>query len=99
MQEILTWEVSQARYFDPTFGGAVVPGQRNVIESSEELDGFDFIDGPRNYSPVVSSLRYQQRWGFEWRVDYDPLIGHISNDEINANYRWSKYFVASATTK
>ena len=93
VQEILTWEVSQARYFDPTFGGAVVAGQRNVIQSSEELDGFAFLNGPRNYSPVVSSLRYQQTWGFEWRLDYDPLLKHISNDEFNANFRWSKYFV------
>ena len=22
----LSWEVAQARYFDPTFGGAVIPG-------------------------------------------------------------------------
>ena len=94
VQEMFTWEVSQARYFDPTFGGAVVPGQRNVIQSSEELDGFDFIDGPRSYSPVVSSLRYAyNNWGLEYRVDYDPLFKHISNNEINTSYRWSKYFV------
>jgi LPS-assembly protein len=93
VSEILTWEVSQARYFDPTFGGAVVAGQRNVIESSEELDGFNFISGPRTYSPVVSSLRIQQRIGFEWRLDYDPLFHHITNSSFNADARWSKYFV------
>ena len=93
VQEVLTWEVSQARYFDPTFGGAVVPGQRNVIDSTEELDGFAFLDGPRRYSPVISSLRYQQTVGFEWRIDYDPLLKHISNSEFNANFRFSKYFV------
>ena len=31
VNEVLSWELSQARYFDPTFGGAVIPGQRNVI--------------------------------------------------------------------
>ena len=93
VRELLTWEVSQARYFDPTFGGAAVPGQRNVIQSSEELDGFAFIDGPRNYSPIVSSLRFQDKLGFEWKVDYDPLLKHISNNEINATMRFSNYFV------
>jgi LPS-assembly protein len=90
--EVFTWEVSQARYFDPTFGGAVIAGQRNVIESSEELDGFAFLNGPRNYSPVVSSLRFQHKLGFEWRVDYDPLLKHISNNSFNADIRFSKYF-------
>ena len=32
VEEIFTWELSQKRYFDPTFGGALIPGQRNVIE-------------------------------------------------------------------
>lgn len=94
VSEILTWEVSQARYFDPTFGGAVVAGQRNVIESSEELDGFDFLNGPRNYSPVVSSLRFQQRIGFEWRFDYDPLFHRITNSSFNTDIRWAKYYLS-----
>ncbi len=31
VNEVLSWEVAQSRYFDPTFGGAVIPGQRNVV--------------------------------------------------------------------
>lgn len=61
--EVLSWNLSQARYFDPTFGGAVIAGQRNVVASTEELDGFSFLNGPRNYSPVVSALRFQQKLG------------------------------------
>jgi LPS-assembly protein len=94
VNEVLSWEVSQSRYFDPTFGGAVVPGQRNVIESSAELDGFAFIDGPRNYSPIVSALRYQSPVNLEWRVDYDPLLKHISNSAFTADMRFSKFFVS-----
>ncbi len=95
VNEVLTWEVSQSRYFDPTFGGAVVAGQRNVVASSEELDGFAFLNGPRNYSPVVSSLRFQHRVGFEWRMDYDPLLGHVSNSAFNADVRFSRYFISA----
>ncbi|HEX8924846.1 MAG TPA: LPS assembly protein LptD, partial [Terriglobales bacterium] len=35
-REILTWEVKQRYYGDPTFGGAVVPGRRNVFTSTDE---------------------------------------------------------------
>jgi LPS-assembly protein len=94
VNEVLRWDLSQSRYFDPTFGGAVVAGQRNVVQSSEELDGFAFINGPRSYSPVVSALRFQQKIGVEWRMDYDPLLGHISNSAFSADVRFSKYFIS-----
>ena len=92
--EVLSWDLSQARYFDPTFGGAVIANQRNVVASTEELDGFSFLNGPRNYSPVVSALRFQEKLGMEWRVAYDPLLGHISNTVFSADYRFSKYLIS-----
>jgi LPS-assembly protein len=98
VNEVASWEVKQARYFDPTFGGAVIPGTRNVFESTEELDGFDFLDGPRNYSPVVSTIRFQHVVGFEWRLDYDPLLGRISNSSLSGNIRLSKYFFSLGHT-
>ena len=94
VNEVLTWDLAQSRYFDPTFGGAVIAGQRNVVQATEDLDGFAFLDGPRNYSPIVSALRFQQQIGFEWRVDYDPLLHHISNTVFSADYRFSKYFIS-----
>jgi LPS-assembly protein len=94
VNEVLSWEVSQSRYFDPTFGGAVVAGRRNVVETASDLTGFAFLDGPRNYSPIVSVLRVQQRIGVEWRADYDPLQGHIINSGFTADARFSQYFVS-----
>lgn len=94
VNEVLSWELSQARYFDPTFGGAVVAGRRNVVQSEADLTGFAFLDGPRNYSPIVSVLRIQQRIGLEWRTDYDPLRGGVTNSGLTADARWSKYFVS-----
>ena len=99
VNEVMSWELAQSRYFDPTFGGAVIPAQRNVIQSTEDLDGFDFLDGPRNYSPIVSVLRFQHVVGFEWRVDYDPLLGRISNSSFNGNIRLSKYFFSLGHTE
>jgi LPS-assembly protein len=94
VSEVLSWEVSQARYFDPTFGGAVIPGQRNVVESSIDLDGFAFLDGPRNYSPVVSAVRFTHVVSLDWRVDYDPLFKRITNSSLSADYRFSKYLIS-----
>lgn len=98
VNDVLTWEVSQSRYFDPTFGGAIIPGQRNVIESESELTGFAFIDRPRNYSPIVSTFRYQQRVGVEWRADYDPLFGRMTNSSVSLDTRFAKYFVSVGHT-
>ena len=92
-------EVAQSRYFNPTFGGAVIAGQYNVVEDSEELDGFAFLNGPRNYSPIVSALRFQHVVGFEWRVDYDPLLNRVTNTTFNGNVRLAnKYLFALGHT-
>lgn len=94
--EALSWQVSQERYFDPTFGGAAVEGRRNVVLSTAMLTGFSFLDGPRRYSPVVSVLRYNPRpaFGLEWRSDYDPLRRTVVNSGLTADGRISKYLVS-----
>jgi LPS-assembly protein len=58
------------------------------------LTGYSFLDGPRNYSPVVSALRVQQRIGLEWRTDYDPRLHQIVNSSLSADIRFSQYFVS-----
>jgi LPS-assembly protein len=94
--EVLSWQLWQRRYFDPTFGGAVVEGRRNVVLSAAELTGYAFLDGPRRYSPVVSALRLSPAPGFgvEWRADYDPLRGGFVNSGITGDARFSNYFLS-----
>jgi LPS-assembly protein len=96
VDEIFTWQLWQARYFDPTFGGALVPGQRNVFLSTADLSPYAFLVEPRSSSPVVSVLQMKPfgRLGFEWRADYDHRRGEITNSTISVDYRWSKYFVS-----
>ena len=31
-EELVTWKIAEKYFFDPTFGGALVPGQRNVFQ-------------------------------------------------------------------
>jgi LPS-assembly protein len=91
--DFLTWQLWYDRYFDPTFGGAVVPGQRNVVQAILDLTGYSFLDGYRHSSPVVNALRLQQgRMTLDWRVDYDPLVHRIINSSASVNWRLNKYF-------
>jgi LPS-assembly protein len=94
IDELLNWTVKQARYWNPTFGGAFVPGERNVVESTEDLTAFAFLGTPRNFSPVISDLRLSYlKFTAEWRADYDPVLGHIVASITNAGYRFSQYFI------
>ncbi|MGI9074884.1 MAG: LPS-assembly protein LptD [Bryobacteraceae bacterium] len=93
ISEILTWQVLQARYFDPTFGGAVVPNQRNVVLAEEEITPFTFLDGPRNYSPIVSLLRMNlfPVLALDWRADYDPVRHKFVDNSLSASIRHGQY--------
>ena len=101
VQEIFTWELAQKRYFDPTFGGALIPGRRNVFDSSANLTAYAFLVGPRNTSPVVSTLRVSPitGLGIDWQADYDPLFHRITNSALQIDYRWKQYFVAAGNNE
>lgn len=73
-EEFLDWTVAQKYFFDPTFGGALVPGQPNVLKTLDELTPFAFADEPRNFSPIVSDLRVEpgRRYDTEFILNYDP---------------------------
>jgi LPS-assembly protein len=103
VNEVFSWQLSQSRYFDPSFGGAVVaidpatgqPG-RNVVLSSLDLTGFAFLYGPRRYSPVISVLRANlpSGLGMEWRSDYDPLRRRPVNSVLQADWRHKIYSIS-----
>ena len=99
VNEVFTWELYQKRYFDPTFGGALIAGQRNVVFSGIDLTGFSFLDGPRNYSPVVSILRASPRpgVGIQWEADYDPLKHTFVNSIFSTDVRIKKYFISAGS--
>jgi LPS-assembly protein len=95
--EALTWQLWQRRYFDPTFGDAIVEGQRNVLLSGTQLTPYTFFDRPRSYSPIVSVLRTlpYPNVGVELRTDYDPLLGQVVNSSLTADARLGSYFVSA----
>ena len=45
--DFLSWKLVQDHYFDPTFGGALVTGQRNVFQALDSITPFAFAATPR----------------------------------------------------
>lgn len=93
VEDVVSWQVWYKRYFDPTFGGAIAPGQRNVVESSALLTGYAFLNGYRRQSPVVSVLRVQSRVGLEWRADFDPVRNAFVNSSVGVDARFGEFFM------
>ncbi len=78
--ELVSWRVAQKYYFDPTFGGALVSGQRNVFQALDSVTPFAFADSPRRFSPLVSNVRITPggRYDAEFRTDYDPVRSKLT---------------------
>jgi LPS-assembly protein len=97
-RELLRWEVKQKYFFDPTFGNAIVPGQRNVVTSSVDFAGIAFLTGPRRWSPVVSLLRLQPsaNTDVQWELDYDHTKGQINASTAFVDYRIGNIFIGGS---
>jgi len=95
VKEVATWEVTQKYFLDPTFGGALVTGQRNVFTTTEELTGIAFATEPRHLSPLVSRLRVAtgSHTDTEWDVDYDFQLGRINASTLLVNYNLGPFTV------
>jgi LPS-assembly protein len=97
VQEIFTWELMQKRYFNPTFGGALLAGQRNVLDATADVTAYSFLLGPRTYSPVASIIRANPVGGitFQWMADYDPLYHRIVDTSVDVGYTFKKNWHAN----
>lgn len=89
----LRWQVAQKYFFEPDFGGAVTPYTRNVLDTTLDLTGVAFLFAPRNYSPVISRLRWQSTSStdVEWDVDYDTKRGRLDASNLFAGYHKGNY--------
>ena len=78
-QELISWRFVQKHYFDPTFGGAIVNGQRNVFQALDSISPFAFAFGPRNWSPIVSDFKITPggHYDLEQILQYDPQIERL----------------------
>jgi LPS-assembly protein len=77
--EFLSVRIGQKYFFDPTFGGALVPGQRNVFFPLNTLTAFAFEDAYRRFSPIITRVRFTPatRYEADFRMDYDQQAHKI----------------------
>ena len=92
VREVVTWELAQKYFLDPTFGGALIPGQRNVFTTTADLTGIAFLTEPRHLSPLISRLRVEtsERTDAEWDLDYDFQTNTTNASTLLANYHIGK---------
>jgi LPS-assembly protein len=87
-REWATWEIAQEYFIDPNFGGALIPGRRNVFDATLQLMAPTFLTSPRNLAPVVSRIRFEaiDNLRIQWDLAYDTIAGDIAADNVFAGY-------------
>ena len=78
--DFLSWQLVQKHYFDSTFGGAIVTGQRNVFQALDSITPFAFAASPRNWSPIVSDVKLTPggRYDAESIIEYDNQLSKVT---------------------
>jgi len=91
-REWASWQIAQKYFFNPSFGGAIIPGRRNLSDATLDLTGIAFLTDARNLSPLVSRLRFEavNNLRIEWDMDYDPKAGRLAGDNIFAGYSYGR---------
>lgn len=94
-REVVTWELAQKYFVDPTFGGALVPGTRNVFTSTVDLTGIAWLTQPTHLSPLISRLRIETttHTDIEWDMDYAFNPAHLSASTVLANYHFGPFTI------
>ena len=97
-REIVTWELAQKYFVDPTFGGAVVDGKRNVFTTTVAFAGIAFLTRPELFSPLVSRLRIRASTNLDaqWEFDYDTVNGRVNASTALVNYHLGDYFIGGS---
>ena len=94
MREVITWELAQKYFIDPTFfGGALVPGQSNVFTTTVDFTGIAFLNELRqavapHLPPEISMPT--SRTEAEWDLDYDFKNSRINASTVFVNYRFRR---------
>jgi len=94
-REIVSWEIGQKYFFDPTFGNALVAGERNVFTTTADFTGIAFLASERRFAPIISRLRIETspRTNTEWDLDYDTKTGQINSSMALVNYHYGPFTI------
>ena len=77
--EALTITVRGKYFFDPYFGGALIPGRRNQFYPIDTFSGFTYGAVPRKLSPLNIDVRYRpsEHLFADFRTDLDTHGGGL----------------------
>jgi LPS-assembly protein len=91
-REWASWQIAEKFFIDPNFGGALLPGRRNVFDTTLDLSGVAFLTSPRTVAPLTSRMRFEaiDNLRIEWDLDYDPKAGRLGADNLFAGYSWGR---------
>lgn len=91
-REWASWEIAQEYFIDPKFGGALIPGRRNVFDATLDLMAPTFLTSSRNIAPIDSRMRFEaiNNLRVEWDVDYDTIAGNFAANNLFAGYSFGR---------
>ncbi|HXU39166.1 MAG TPA: putative LPS assembly protein LptD [Blastocatellia bacterium] len=95
--EVLTVRVAQKYFFDRSFGGALIPGQRNQFYPINTLSGFTFGGVARSFSPINVAARYRPLSSVfaDLRMDVGTDDGIVRDVTIGGGVRTDKLSVSA----
>jgi LPS-assembly protein len=96
--EALTITIRGKYFFDPFFGGALIPGRRNQFDPIDTFSGFSYGAVPRRFSPVNVDVRYRpsQHLFADFRTDLDTHGGGMR--AMSATFGLSRNLVQAFST-
>jgi LPS-assembly protein len=91
-REWATWEIAQEYFIDPNFGGALIPGRRNVFDATLDLMAPTFLTSARNIAPITSRIRFEaiDNLRIQWDLAYDTIAGELAADNVFAGYSFGR---------
>lgn len=91
-REWASWRIAQEYFIDPNFGGALIPGRRNVFDATLDLMAPTFLTSPRNIAPIDSRIRFEaiDNLRVEWDLDYDTIAGNFAANNLFAGYSFGR---------
>ncbi len=93
--QLLSWQLTQRYFFDPTFGGLVGQGSQVAIQPTLSFSGFAFPEG-RYLSPFNSVLKFApfSNYDTELVTDINPYTGNVLNAGITSHIQQKSFNLA-----
>ncbi|HSW39990.1 MAG TPA: hypothetical protein VLL97_10910, partial [Acidobacteriota bacterium] len=80
-------------YFDPTFGGAFIPGKTNTFHPLDGVTGFYHTGLPGRLSPLSAVVQFNPRPDIfnDLRIDYDTRLNRLRNTSLTTTWRLDSF--------